>query len=121
MRRRPLLSENHRKLRVEWCFNHQNDIFNQDIFMGKTSLKPLLTSLVQLKASQTDSTQAKTPTTLHLWGAISRKGASPLQIFDGALTTALYLEILLQNVVPFIAGIHIISLSNKIIQLVCSI
>ena len=103
MRRKPVLTENHRSARIQWCATHHDDKFDQDIFIGKTALKPFLASLNQLKGQPVDPTQPRTQTTLHLWGAISRKGASPLQIFDGALTTAMYLEILLENVVPFIA------------------
>lgn len=103
MRRKPVLTENHRSSRITWCLSHQNDHFDQDIFIGKTALKPFLASLNQLKGTPADPNQPRQQTTLHLWGAISRKGASPLQIFDGALTTAMYLEILLENVVPFIA------------------
>lgn len=103
MRRKPVLTDNHRSSRITWCTSHQNDHFDQDIFIGKTALKPFLASLNQLKGTPVDPNVPKQQTTLHLWGAISRKGASPLQIFDGALTTAMYLEILLENVVPFIA------------------
>ena len=73
--------------------------------MGKTSIKPFLASLNQITDTTNDS--LKGSTTLHLWGAISRKGASPLQIFDGTLSTSLYLEILLENIVPFIAGMFL--------------
>ena len=103
MRRKPVLTENHKNSRISWCQSHVGDNFGQDIFIGKTSLKPFLASLNQLKGQPADPNQPRQQTTLHLWGAISRKGASPLQIFDGALTTAMYLEILLENVVPFIA------------------
>ena len=103
MRRKPVLTENHRASRIAWCETHVNDRFDKDIFIGKTALKPFLASLNQLKGQPSDPNQPKQQTTLHLWGAISRRGASPLQIFDGALTTAMYLEILLENVVPFIA------------------
>lgn len=103
MRRKPVLTENHRQSRIQWCQTHMEDKFDQDIFIGKTSLKPFLASLNQLKGQPPDPNQPRQQTTLHLWGAISRKGASPLQIFDGSLTTAMYLEILLENVVPFIA------------------
>jgi transposase len=103
MRRKPVLTENHRNARIQWCLSHEGDKFDQDIFIGKTSLKPFLASLNQLKGQAPDPNQPRQQTTLHLWGAISRKGASPLQIFDGALTTAMYLEILLENIVPFIA------------------
>jgi transposase len=103
MRRKPVLTENHKSSRISWCESHVGDHFGQDIFIGKTSLKPFLASLNQLKGQPADPNQPRQQTTLHLWGAISRKGASPLQIFDGALTTAMYLEILLENVVPFIA------------------
>jgi hypothetical protein len=72
--------------------------------MGKTSIKPFLASLNQITDDTNDQNSSKGSTTLHLWGAISRKGASPLQIFDGTLSTSLYLEILLENIVPFIAG-----------------
>lgn len=103
MRRKPVLTDNHRASRISWCTSHREDHFDQDIFIGKTALKPFLASLNQLKGTPVDPNVPKQQTTLHLWGAISRKGASPLQIFDGALTTAMYLEILLENVVPFIA------------------
>lgn len=103
MRRKPVLTENHRASRITWCTANQEEHFDKDIFIGKTALKPFLASLNQLKGTPVDPNVPKQQTTLHLWGAISRKGASPLQIFDGALTTAMYLEILLENVVPFIA------------------
>lgn len=103
MRRKPILTDVHRQSRIHWCQAHAEDKFEQDIFIGKTTLKPFLASLNQLKGQTPDPTQPRQQTTLHLWGAISRKGASPLQIFDGPLTTAMYLETLLENVVPFIA------------------
>ncbi len=115
MRRKPVLQQNHLKSRIDWCMQYQNDKFDQDIFMGKTSIKPVLASLNQQQQQQllsrNDATtdercEEKVTTTLQLWGAISRKGASPLQIFDGNLSTSLYLEILLENVVPFIAGTY---------------
>lgn len=103
MRRKPILTEVHRQSRIQWCQAHSDDKFEQDVFIGKTTLKPFLASLNQLKGQAPDPNQPRQQTTLHLWGAISRKGASPLQIFDGPLTTAMYLETLLENVVPFIA------------------
>jgi hypothetical protein len=80
MRRKPVLTENHRASRIQWCLSHQNDHFDQDIFIGKTALKPFLASLNQLKGTPADPNQPRQQTTLHLWGAISRKGASPLQV-----------------------------------------
>jgi hypothetical protein len=80
MRRKPVLTDNHRNSRIQWCTSHQGDHFDQDIFIGKTALKPFLASLNQLKGTPQDPNQPKQQTTLHLWGAISRKGASPLQV-----------------------------------------
>ena len=82
MRRKPVLTENHRSSRITWCLSHQNDHFDQDIFIGKTALKPFLASLNQLKGTPADPNQPRQQTTLHLWGAISRKGASPLQVIQ---------------------------------------
>ena len=110
MRRKPVLTDHHREQRLQWCGEYMNDHFDKDIFIGKTALKPFLASLNQLKPVQPGQEpeheptgQPKLQTTLHLWGAISRRGASPLQIFDGSMTTAMYLEILLENIVPFVA------------------
>jgi hypothetical protein len=80
MRRKPVLTEHHRSLRMQWCENYKEDRFDMDIFIGKTALKPFLASLNQLKGQQSDPNAPKQQTTLHLWGAISRKGASPLQV-----------------------------------------
>jgi hypothetical protein len=80
MRRKPVLTDNHRASRILWCTSHQADNFDQDIFIGKTALKPFLASLNQLKGTPVDPNMPKQQTTLHLWGAISRKGASPLQV-----------------------------------------
>jgi hypothetical protein len=80
MRRKPVLTEHHRSLRMQWCGKYQDDKFDKDIFIGKTALKPFLASLNQLKGQPADPDQPKQQTTLHLWGAISRKGASPLQV-----------------------------------------
>jgi hypothetical protein len=80
MRRKPVLTEHHRSLRLQWCGKYEDDQFDKDIFIGKTALKPFLASLNQLKGQQADPDMPKNQTTLHLWGAISRKGASPLQV-----------------------------------------
>ena len=80
MRRKPVLTEHHRSLRLQWCGKYEADNFDKDIFIGKTALKPFLASLNQLKGQPVDPNQPRTQTTLHLWGAISRKGASPLQV-----------------------------------------
>ena len=80
MRRKPVLTENHRNSRIQWCMAHKEDHFDKDIFIGKTALKPFLASLNQLKGVPPDPNQPRQQTTLHLWGAISRKGASPLQV-----------------------------------------
>jgi hypothetical protein len=81
MRRKPVLTDNHRSSRISWCTTHKEDHFDQDIFIGKTALKPFLASLNQLKGTPVDPNAPKQQTTLHLWGAISRKGASPLQVW----------------------------------------
>ena len=110
MRRKPVLSENHLKSRIDWCIQYQNDKFEQDIFMGSTSIKLVLTSLNQQQQlisenqSIDETFQDKVTTSLQLWGAISKKGASALQIFDGSLCTTLYLEFLMENEIPFIKG-----------------
>jgi hypothetical protein len=80
MRRKPVLTEHHRSLRLQWCGKYEDDQFDKDIFIGKTTLKPFLASLNQLKGQQADPDMPKNQTKLHLWGAISRKGASPLQV-----------------------------------------
>ena len=80
MRRKPVLTDNHRNSRIQWCMAHKEDHFDKDIFIGKTALKPFLASLNQLKGVPPDPNQPRQQTTLHLWGAISRKGASPLQV-----------------------------------------
>ena len=48
--------------------------------------------------------RAKHPIKVHVWGGISRKGATAVCIFEGIMTAPLYCDILQQTLVPFIAG-----------------
>ena len=47
--------------------------------------------------------RAKHPIKVHVWGGISRKGATALCIFEVIMTAPLYCDILQQTLVPFIA------------------
>lgn len=48
----------------------------------------------------------KHPTKVHVWAGISIKGATSICIFDGIMDTELYVEILHQNLLPFIHAVH---------------
>ena len=44
----------------------------------------------------------KHPVKVHVWGGISKKGATAVCIFEGIMTAPLYCDILQQTLLPFI-------------------
>ena len=44
----------------------------------------------------------KHPTKIHIWAGISKKGATPIVIFEGIMDATLYIEILRRSLLPFI-------------------
>ncbi len=50
--------------------------------------------------------QAKHPTKVHVWAGISKKGPTPIVIFEGIMDATLYIQILQRGLLPFIRGTY---------------
>ncbi|XP_064633633.1 uncharacterized protein LOC135491590 [Lineus longissimus] len=66
-----------------WLERHRKKAYSK---FGKSALKP----------------RGKHPVKVHVWAAISRRGASQICIFEGKMNASMFLDILKETAVPFI-------------------
>ena len=99
--------------RFQWAFDtfseHLNNGFENVIWTDETT--------VQLESHRRHSyrkrgeqpvlkPRPKHPTKVHVWAGISRRGATPVVIFEGTMNADLYISILRSGLVPFIRSIY---------------
>ena len=96
------LIRNENKLRrLNWASTYLHDNFEDVIWSDETTVQ-LETHRRHCYRKQGERARAKHPVKVHVWAAISRKGATEVCIFDGIMDASLYCEILDRTLVPFI-------------------
>lgn len=101
-----LIRDANKPKRVEWVNQNINDDFNDVIWSDETSV-----AMEQFKrrcfrkkgCKPKTKPKPKHPLKLHVWAGISRKGPTKVCIFNGTMDANLYIEILQNTLVPFIA------------------
>lgn len=104
-----LIRSVNKEKRLQWAVEHlpevQEDGFDDVIWTDEAS--------VQLESHRRHSfrkkgepavlkPRPKHPTKVHVWAGISKKGPTPIVIFEGRMNASLYIEILQNGLLPFI-------------------
>ena len=102
-----LVRELNQVKRLEWCQKQlaENEVFDNVIFTDECSVQlDRHGRLCFRKRNQPRKMKPrpKHPTKVHIWGGISKKGVTPLVIFQGTLTSTRYCRILQESLFPFL-------------------
>ena len=98
----PLLSDEQKQRRLNWCLAHQNFDWNNVVFSDESSLW-LYPHTVKIWTKDNVIPlfpRPKHSPKFHMWGGISARGTTPLCIFENNLTKERYTEILEGHLLP---------------------
>ena len=98
----PLMKQEHKDRRVEWCLAHENFNWENVIFTDESSIwvYPNNVKLWTKSASAPLYRRPKYSPKFHVWGGISLLGTTPLCVFEGNLTSQRYTDILENFLLP---------------------
>ena len=102
-----MIREPNNQKRAEFCSNliNADERFDDVIFSDECSIQLHHKKSVSYRKENSCAPmkcQPKHPLKIHLWGAISKMGPSPLVTFDGVMDATFYVEtILAENLLPF--------------------
>lgn len=96
-----LIRNENKEKRLCWARSHMHDTFNDVIWSDETTVQ-LETHRRMCYRKEGEKPRPKHPTKVHVWGGISKKGATAVCIFEGIMTAPLYCDILQQTLLPFI-------------------
>lgn len=108
-RKRIILSENDKKIRVKWCKAHIRDKFQNALFWDEKPFelyKRRRLSWHKKGTQQVSKPKMKYPPRLQVGAAISRKGKTKILIWKGRGKSKQYCDRLKESVVPFIKKNH---------------
>lgn len=105
-----LIREKNKELRLLWCKEqlHNDERFEDVIFTDECSVeidyhgRLCFRKIGQLRKLKP---RPKHPHKVHIWGGISKRGATQIVIFTGILTATRFTEILSAGLLPFIEQI----------------
>jgi hypothetical protein len=90
----PILTERHRKNRVEWCKKHLNTDWSK-VVISDESMFQLFRHKVGMWGKKRRNVKAPTHSPqVMVWGAISSRGATPLIFIKGSVNSQKYIKIL---------------------------
>lgn len=102
-RRKPLLTEDHRRKRLDFCRRHLHTDWSKVVFTDEATFcfsPPRRRVIVAAgKPVPTDAT-TKRPPSVMVWGGISTRGATPLATIVGSIDSNKYQEVLKDFLVP---------------------
>ena len=102
--RKPLLTEDHIKVRFQWAMDHRNFDFSKLIFTDETTF--LLFSkkrrIGQLRGASEVFRTVKHPKKVHAWGCLSENGFGKLYCFTSNLNAELLCKIYKKALLPSI-------------------
>jgi transposase len=100
-----LIRNANKEKRLEFARTYLHDNFDDVIWSDETTVQ-LETHKRMCYRKQGEKPRpkprAKHPVKVHVWGGISRKGATAVCIFEGIMTAPLYCDILERTLLPFI-------------------
>lgn len=98
----PLLKQEHKDRRVEWCLAHENFDWDNVIFTDESSVwvYPNNVKLWTKADSAPLYQRPKYSPKFHVWGGVSSLGTTPLCVFEGNLTSERYTDILETYLLP---------------------
>ena len=101
------IRESNKLKRVEWCEQHflEEENFNNVIFMDKSTVQLenyCRKCFRQRGAPRKMKYKFKHPQKVHVWGGISKRGATKIVIFQGIMTATVYRDILRASLIPII-------------------
>ncbi len=101
-----LIRDVNKQKRLQWALHHRNDHFDNVIFTDECSvqIETHRTRCYRKKGEKPrNKPRPKHPLKVHVWAGISMRGATRVCIFTGIMDAELYVKILDQGLVPFIA------------------
>ena len=100
-----LIRNANKEKRLTWAQDHLHDAFDDVIWSDETTVQ-LETHRRMCYRKEGEKPRPKPrpkhPVKVHVWGGISKKGATAVCIFEGIMTAPLYCDILQQTLLPFI-------------------
>ena len=100
-----LIRDANKEKRLTWAQDHLHDAFDDVIWSDETTVQ-LETHRRMCYRKEGEKPRPKPrpkhPVKVHVWGGISKKGATAVCIFEGIMTAPLYCDILQQTLLPFI-------------------
>ena len=104
-----LIREANKKKRYDWCLKClQDDEYFEDVIFSDESTVALekYGKITFRKANQPRKfkPRPKHPVKIHIWAAISNKGATAAVLFTGIMNATRYIAILEKGLLPFIAA-----------------
>ena len=100
-----LIRQPNKQKRLEWATDHLHDNFSNVIWTDETTVQiETHKRFCYHKQGQNPrpKPRPKHPTKVHVWGGISKSGATEVCIFEGIMGATLYCEILEKTLLPFI-------------------
>ena len=111
--RKPLLTERHKRLRLEWCLQHQlwtEEDWGRVVFSDESSLvfRPYRQKLLVLVGGTPLPAEqiVKFPPKLMIWGGISMRGATPVASIAGTVDSDAYQRILSGYLLPTMGTLY---------------
>ena len=106
-----LIRETNRERRLQWCQEQlqNSEQFDDVIFSDECSVQiDYHGRLCFRKVGQARKLKPrpKHPYKVHLWGGISKRGATPIVIFTGILTATRFCELIEAGLLPFIQQVY---------------
>lgn len=99
--RKPLLTDRHKKARLEWCLKNRERDWSRVVFTDETTLRftPYRQKVLVRNSRPTVGT-VKHPPSLMLWGGISVRGATPIAPVGTRIDSVVYQGILEDYLIP---------------------
>ena len=114
-----LIRHVNREKRLQFAMTWLHDNFDDAIFSDETTVQ-LDTHRRRCYRKEGEKPRLKPrpkhPTKVHVWGGISKKGATAVCIFEGIMDAALFCEILRKTLLPFIAAKYPPPSTHRFIQ-----
>jgi transposase len=99
----PILTDAHKKYRVEWAIAHANQDWSKVIFTDETSFQMFRNTLLAFQKKgqrRLKKPMPKHPYKVHFWGAMTANGTIDYFMFTQNMNGELYRTILTKNLLP---------------------
>ena len=90
-----MLTDNHKRIRIEWAYAHLNDNWQKTLFTDETAFQLFRNTIAQwYKGARPVRPIPKNRVKIFAWGGFCAKGKTSLYCFQGIMTGPIYVEIL---------------------------